>query len=495
MASRVYRLIGSKNTQLKHSIVRSQIQLVALGAFGAAMAAILDWKLLLLFLVTVLYVVILALRRDAAIPFFLMVSIFTEQLEEFIPVGSYFLSPTRALLIVQFVYLFFLARFPRPLNYFRQYLFITVLFLAWSLASVFISPDMTYSLGRWAFLASFYFTVCATYVIMRSCDPLKSLTKLFKVWYFTAVSISFVAVLQSLLNWLPEWYRIKWWQNYRLLFGLEFYRPIASFQDPNFLGTFLACSFVLLLLLPERLLGVGRSFKVLAVIFVACGLLLSNSRGAFVALFLALLLYPVMGLGLRFKAVLSSSVVFLVASFPVLLTLVLDVSKVLPIVSLFDTPEASGVSRMIIWFSVVALVLKHPLFGVGPGNIITFGKGSLVDFVPSYIQEHIDAMASHSSYLEVMGQSGVPAGLLYVFMGIYVIFSLYWSWHGSSLESRFDGRLAKGVVRAVGSSVVVLLVCQAFLTYFAPFIAVLIGTALFIADLNVKPLQCRGKGE
>ncbi|MGH3383392.1 MAG: O-antigen ligase family protein [Nocardioidaceae bacterium] len=183
-------------------------------------------------------------------------------------------------------------------------------------------------------------------------------------------------------------------------------RPTGAFADPNELGIYA----VVIVVLALTLLAVGRRLELVVGVvgggFALAGLLLSFSRGAWLAALAAgvvLLAYPLM----RGRILRVLAVGVLVAGLLVS-TSVVD----LPVGALQDRASSllSGASnpydaRPAIWQTALGIFVDHPLLGAGPGSFST-----VVAEAPGFLWAY-PVVHAHSGPLTVAAETGA-LGLL-----------------------------------------------------------------------------------
>jgi len=156
-------------------------------------------------------------------------------------------------------------------------------------------------------------------------------------------------------------------------------RWFGSFNDPNDLGL------ALVVVVPLLLSWLCRK-KMLSVVclpIVVWGICLTNSRGAFISLFVSIATYFVV----RFR---SKKGLFVGGGVLVSL-LALAPSR------MSSVSDDSSMGRLDAWFAGLQMLKDHPLFGVGPG---------------AFLDHH--SLTAHNSYVLVLAELGTVGSYFYI---------------------------------------------------------------------------------
>lgn len=105
-----------------------------------------------------------------------------------------------------------------------------------------------------------------------------------------------------------------------------------------------------------------------------------------------------------------------------------------------DTTEipSSLRSRILIWQATLAAFRKHPVVGVGTGN--------LGEVLPLYHSEElkrrfhgqIEAGNSHNEYLQILAETGIPGGVSFlIFLALLLFFAVRISWRTAQEKNEF----------------------------------------------------------
>lgn len=81
--------------------------------------------------------------------------------------------------------------------------------------------------------------------------------------------------------------------------------------------------------------------------------------------------------------------------------------------------DTSAVGRFENWQLSWDEALEHPIFGVGPGNHLPYNQA---------IQSEVQVRVAHNVYLQILGELGFPALLLYLMFMAIGSFSLFSTW-------------------------------------------------------------------
>jgi O-antigen ligase len=208
--------------------------------------------------------------------------------------------------------------------------------------------------------------------------------------------------------------------------GLELDRrihgPFSHYQ--TLAGVLLPCDLLALASLahrpsPRRFLTWG------ALLLVSAALVLGLTRGAWVALAVALLLL----LLLR-----SPRALLWVAPVAVVLLLVAPLRVVERAASIFDPYDSSNYDRLCMAWTGLLMIEERPLFGVGPNMVEELYPIYRHPTAPRLERPHL-----HNTFLQVAAERGVPAlgALVALFAGSAVL-----AWRGFRREGGFRGARA-----------------------------------------------------
>ena len=186
------------------------------------------------------------------------------------------------------------------------------------------------------------------------------------------------------------------------------YGPYGTFGQPNFLGTYTV------FILPAAIslyMRCNKRIWLLCSCLIYAGLLVSRTRGAWLAFALCLIIMAIHYL--RKKENRRAFIILVACLLLVTIALMLTndgelFNRVLSIPSNIASgiklDNNAGSGRIEIWKQTLALLPKHWLFGVGPDNLIYYGitsRGHIVD-------------KAHNIYLETAVTMGIPALIAYL---------------------------------------------------------------------------------
>jgi O-antigen ligase len=189
---------------------------------------------------------------------------------------------------------------------------------------------------------------------------------------------------------------------------------VATMYDPNDMAHFFVTLFPLSLPFVQRDHPLHRRIVAALIIFLSPVLiLLTGSRGGFLALLVAIFLLIFTGLaGIRksHKKAILTSLILLIAIFGSRI----DIERYRSLTDLSNDYNISSDSgRFEIWKTGLKLIKNHPITGVGFGS---FGRAH------GYLRGAEDKIpiwrAAHNSYIQLCADLGVPAFL--VFMSLII---------------------------------------------------------------------------
>ncbi len=195
----------------------------------------------------------------------------------------------------------------------------------------------------------------------------------------------------------------------RLGFGLAAHVPDVRVELPfvgcNATGTVLAAALVTALGCIARANGRERAALAVMVPILAAGLALTQSRGALVALIVAVSILVVLGFRTRTGRTLMVAGVALAAALAACAYLYPPVSaRYANILSL-----AANGDRLEIWRTAIAMTRDHPVLGIGLNNFDEL----YLEYPHPWPPDHTMSTA-HNVFLEVSATLGVPGLLLFV---------------------------------------------------------------------------------
>ena len=185
--------------------------------------------------------------------------------------------------------------------------------------------------------------------------------------------------------------------------GQTIMRSVVNFPEPHTLALFLGLTLPFALIAAitnsqKRLLYITASFLILT------GLILTFSRGAYVALVFSLIsIIPFVGHKLKTK---KTGVILIF-----IITLFLFFGQPISsrFISSFDASEGSNAGRILIWEKAIEVFKQNPVVGVGLGNYPTTQDDLISSRSP---------INAHNTYLEIATELGLLGLLLW--MGVLI---------------------------------------------------------------------------
>ncbi len=256
------------------------------------------------------------------------------------------------------------------------------------------------------------------YWLVQTCFPsYRSFNKSIKYLKYILWIVLIACIIESIIGYLQYFNIIPFQGNY--IFESVI---IGTFGNVNRVGGFLAASLPLLtglFLLSEKKqhrLGIGIS------IFIVFSLIiLTESRGAWIGLITAIIIYDTGYLKKiwiyfkksNFKIILSSVSLGIFTTFVYLL---------------YSMNVASSLGRIFIWKVTSHMIIDNPVFGIGHGNYPVKYLDYQANFFTNisntvYFDFAANLKQAHNQYLEILAETGV-VGLLLFFVLIYVVYRL-----------------------------------------------------------------------
>jgi putative inorganic carbon (HCO3(-)) transporter len=235
---------------------------------------------------------------------------------------------------------------------------------------------------------------------------------------FVLMALGGVAVsLYGFWQWLhPGSYESGWLDED--MFSTIIFRVYATFGNPNVLGEYfllvIPFSFALTLTAPNRRKKV--LWALATALMLGC-MLLTYSRGCYLGLLVAACIFLVL-LDRRFLILLAVAAVLSPLYVPSTIW-----ERILSIGNLSDTSTSYRVN---IWIGTLKMLKDFWFCGVGPG------EGAFNTVYPLYSLSAIDAPHSHSLYLQLLCDTGVPGLLTF----LWLVGSLFRSLFTSLRRSR-----------------------------------------------------------
>ncbi len=154
-----------------------------------------------------------------------------------------------------------------------------------------------------------------------------------------------------------------------------------------------------------------RSFYLILLLFFLYVIILTNSRSALLFIFSS---FFVLLLGVKYGSVLIGT------SFVIFLALLSFLGKT--IIMLLRL-ERGFTGRDILWKAAIGIIQDYPWLGVGLGNYerIKYKYILPIDFFSKFTRNSEQSGAAHNLLLTVMAENGVIAGILVLFLLLYVL--------------------------------------------------------------------------
>lgn len=364
--------------------------------------------------------------------FGLVLTSITEFLERFISVGGFFLSPGRIFLLA-LGYWFLIVGIYRAGTGFdfgktaKYYLLFVGFLLSVIGVSVVMSDDLMYSLKRVLNASSLLVLPALVVMYLRinggRYDYQVVFWKTSRLLIHTGVFVALFGFLQAATGFL----QMK--AEMRPLLGIPLPRINSVMVDANFLAFFLVFPICLAMAggkhnehLPDW------RYRGVAVLLMLGAFVLTGSRGGMLMLLVA-------GISLmltRYLKQQTSKIAMIEVSVIALLPILVlayayfGFERVLQVADSYDTSTESGASRLYVWYAGIRLYLDHPLFGVGPGNFVSFDKGNYLptNYVLPWVAANISALAGHSNALEMLVESGPAALAGYLGLNVFIYLRL-----------------------------------------------------------------------
>lgn len=409
----------------------------------------------------------------------LIVTAFTEMLEEMISIGSFFLSPNRLyfLLLVVSIVMLHTTKEKNKIIPVRQptvYLVGFVLFVLFNAVSIFNSFDRDYSIKRLINMVALYSLPLLVYMYLNERNKRgegQSLESYVSLILFSGVFIALFGLFQINTGWL------RTFNETRSILGIQIPRINSIFLDPNFLAYFLIIPWWLLIKTMEiQRSGKKLILRISASVIIFLAIIFTGSRGGLAmiaALIFSDLVYRVHAKNFKY-AIYVEPIIMLVLPLGLIATAYFDINNIVLNVGALDSENESGFSRVLAWYSGIMIYLDEPIFGVGIGNFVTLDKGI---FIPSryaepWVAEKISLLAGHSNVLEVLVETGPFALIGYYLMQVGVY------WRVLNAQRIKNGEIfgaARNIIFAAS-------IGNLFLTYHSYFYLLFTGLILFYAS-------------
>ena len=285
-----------------------------------------------------------------------------------------------------------------------------MIFVIISFLSVLVSPDSAFSFYNCYNLVGRY--VLTYYLVVQSID-LKNIGQL-KV-FLSCISLSlFIVVIygfmQAFLGIGLTSEQIVWTDG-AMFPGLKT-RVFSTWQNPNLLGGYFDLMLGLMagmfLLIKHKIVRI-----VIAVLFclTAFCLTLTYARGACLSIALVIFVYSILYNRKVLLALIGLAVILLLS----------DATLVDRMTSIFTKMDTSSEMRLAFWESTIAMILDHPLLGIGWGSYFMVYPN--YDY---YMQGNfIKIVHAHNMYLNFMAEIGLFGFASYMVCFFGVIYEAF----------------------------------------------------------------------
>lgn len=302
-----------------------------------------------------------------------------------------------------------------------------ILYLLLIYISTFLSVDKLNSIfGISNNRESVILLTCYVLIFLFSMEYLDFDKKKMNLLILSGVIMSVISVLQ--------FFKIIYFESYSFPWG-NYASPYGTLNNPNYLGAFIT------LILPISIymyFSEKKSMYYFSSCLIFTVALMSRTRGAWMGIsvsFVILMMFFIKDKEHRKKIeVLVISFAFIAFALNLLMSGIL-VSRAVSIVFDFKevaapegpagTPgldDAAGSYRMFIWKRVIETLPKHPLFGVGVGNLrYIFETYYTEEFLSVQNQGISTFQRAHNEFIHIAGTTGIPSLITYVLMLFSVI--------------------------------------------------------------------------
>ena len=298
---------------------------------------------------------------------------------------SIFGIPTNILeVLIYFTFIFFLLERPfiKWKIFYKEYkhyiILIALIFFGLVISTL---VNQNYKQGFGVIKGWFFNPIIFSFILIHKIKEQKDILNILKTLFFSAFSVSLIALEYFLYNHLTYDGRLK-----------------AFYRSPNYLAMFLAPAiFIGIYLIKNSQIKNGiKKYVIPGMLFVISLIIfLTYSYATWIAIITSLIITLIITKNINKKYLLISGIVILI-----LFSTQIGNPKLTNIFS----ERSSLKSRTIIWDSSFLMIEKNPIFGIGPGNFqntyLEYQK-----YFPPYLEWA--APQPHSLYLAFLLQSGV----------------------------------------------------------------------------------------
>lgn len=208
-----------------------------------------------------------------------------------------------------------------------------------------------------------------------------------------------------------------WWPKITELFrmGTEYQGNMTTIGNRNFLGSYMT---ILVAIAMAWILFYGKKRGYIYVSILTCGLLISQTRSAYVAyagmLFVSLfLVIPDRKQRIRFFILILYLGIFIMGGLYLLTNMFKDPRIVARLTLLWQdiwhlSGDSAGSDRVLIWKNAIQLIGDYPLFGYGPDHFGYAYKEVIGPFKYMY-------QKAHNEWLHMLITLGAP------YLGVYIV--------------------------------------------------------------------------
>jgi O-antigen ligase len=350
----------------------------------------------------------------------LLIVFCTERLEKVFTIGLFDLYPCRFLFVVLLIG-FPLSQFQKKASREVKSIFkVYLLFIFVVLVSALKSPDILFSFKKWLDIVTVNSFIFLTYGFMLQAGERTNIDRLYNLFlrYFKVILLIIAVCGVFLYRYINNGELEE-----RSILGIAFYRRISLFNDPNFYSTFLIVAFFLLYFSKIK-------YRIHLLVIIIISVFLTGSKGGIIAMLITLFLYYRRRIPIARTNVFIIIVVGLALGCLAIILfnpfLAFDTLNNLPIFSSksgADTGSETALPRLLAWSGGMKEFMKEPILGLGPGNIVNINKGKSIGPLLDYVQnagfyglddDKIDKLATHSTYLETLFETGIIAFSCYI---------------------------------------------------------------------------------
>lgn len=293
------------------------------------------------------------------------------------------------------------------LQNYKGYIKVIALFALTMLLSALFSGDIPVGLKRFA---DMYIYRLAPLLILFVLQPFLKMKNILACLFFSFFLVSLYVFWQG--------YLVGWQERVAGLFG----HPMTY---AGFCCLFLP---VLAVMISEQRLQLTRTYKIfLFVCFFLglVGLLLNQTRGAWLAVFLAILIISFIYLP---AAKLKTMIIFL-AILGIAGTMFLQVPVLkVRLESINDTKMQSNSERILLWESSLKMFQDHKLLGVGLGQYSKTYNDMSRGYKSTEAKEILEH--AHNNFIHMLAENGIVGVIGFVYMfGYFIRQSLKGWWH------------------------------------------------------------------